>query len=300
MSDLARDSFEETTDAACVEQTPGLPFAFARRFGVVVTDADLGPGRLELVSRGQPPLTTLAEVKRHTRQKLLLRIVGEDEFEQVLTAAYARDASGARQMVEDLGDDLDLAALADSVPETEDLLEQSDDAPIIRLINALLTEAIRENASDIHVETFEKNLVVRFRVDGVMREVVRPKREQPEKGYTFVGWDAGGYGRDLPIRESYAHPGGAQAHGDMVAIAMEEPYDPSQGAAMYFARYKADVGDGQSEKLELGNTKLRITHAMADKYGMTRDAAAAAGFVKLANGYFLVAVAGDKDGFEGL
>ncbi len=177
MSDLAQDRFEETVHAAAAEPAPGLPFAFARRFGVVVTDADLGPGRLELVSKGQPSLTALAEVKRHTRQRLLLRIVGEDEFEQVLTAAYARDASGARQMVEDMGDELDLASLADSVPETEDLLEQSDDAPIIRLINALLTEAIRENASDIHIETFEKNLVVRFRIDGVMREIVRPKRE---------------------------------------------------------------------------------------------------------------------------
>ena len=63
------------------------------------------------------------------------------------------------------------------MPETEDLLEKEDDAPIIRLINALLAEAIRENASDIHIETFERELVVRFRVDGVMREVVKPKRQ---------------------------------------------------------------------------------------------------------------------------
>ncbi|MEL7400938.1 MAG: type II secretion system ATPase GspE, partial [Pseudomonadota bacterium] len=62
------------------------------------------------------------------------------------------------------------------VPETEDLLEQEGDAPIIRLINALLTEAVKESASDIHVETYEKRLVVRFRVDGVLREVVQPKR----------------------------------------------------------------------------------------------------------------------------
>ena len=79
-------------------------------------------------------------------------------------------------MVEGLGDDLDLARLAESVPETEDLLEQEDDAPIIRLINALLSEAIREDASDIHIETFERDLLVRFRVDGVLREAVRPKR----------------------------------------------------------------------------------------------------------------------------
>ena len=94
----------------------------------------------------------------------------------ILSTAYSRDSSQARQMVEDMGDELDLASLADSVPETEDLLDQEDDAPIIRLINALLAEAIRENASDIHIETFEKQLVVRFRVDGVMREIVQPKR----------------------------------------------------------------------------------------------------------------------------
>ena len=81
------------------------------------------------------------------------------------------------QLAEDLGGSLDLAALADQVPETEDLMEQEDDAPIIRLINAILGEAIRENASDIHLETFEKRLVVRFRVDGVLREVLEPKRE---------------------------------------------------------------------------------------------------------------------------
>ena len=62
------------------------------------------------------------------------------------------------------------------MPEVSDLLEQEDDAPIIRLINALLAEAIREDASDVHIETFEKDLSVRFRVDGVMREIVRPKR----------------------------------------------------------------------------------------------------------------------------
>ena len=168
---------EENTVATAPIEPARLPFAFARRFGVVITNAELGPGKLELISKGPPSLITLAEVKRHTRQQLLLRIVAGDEFEQLLTAAYAQDASGAKQMVQDMGDELDLVSLADAVPETEDLLAQSDDAPIIRLINALLTEAKRENASDIHIKTFEKNLVVRFRVGGIMREIVRPKRE---------------------------------------------------------------------------------------------------------------------------
>ncbi|MCZ6887987.1 MAG: type II secretion system ATPase GspE [Gammaproteobacteria bacterium] len=154
-----------------------LPFAFARRFGVAITgEPPASDGRIVVACRQSPSLTTLAEIKRFARRGLTLRTVDDAEFEQLLAQVYARDASAAKQMVEDMGDELDLASLANSVPETEDLLEQEDDAPIIRLINALLTEAIRENASDIHIETFEKELQVRFRVDGVMREVVRPKR----------------------------------------------------------------------------------------------------------------------------
>ncbi len=156
---------------------PPLPFAFARRFGVVVTqDADAADGPLVAYCKQQPPLATLAEIKRATRRPFVLRMVPDGEFEAILTAAYTRDGSEAKQMVADIGDDMDLASLADSVPETEDLLDVQDDAPIVRLINALLAEAIREGASDVHIETYEKVLQVRFRVDGVMREVVQPKR----------------------------------------------------------------------------------------------------------------------------
>jgi general secretion pathway protein E len=80
------------------------------------------------------------------------------------------------QMMEGLGEELDLFQVAQQLSEPEDLLESKDDAPIIRLINALLSEAIKENASDIHIEPFESRLVVRFRVDGVMREVLQPRR----------------------------------------------------------------------------------------------------------------------------
>ncbi|MEM7079822.1 MAG: type II secretion system ATPase GspE [Pseudomonadota bacterium] len=156
---------------------PLLPFSFARRFGALITGAHDENGKVEVLCTGQLSLTTLAELRRLAGAAIAPRMVEGNEFEQRLTETYARDSSEARQMVEDLGEEMDLASLAESVPETEDLLEQEDDAPIIRLINALLAEAIRENASDVHIETFERELVVRFRVDGVMREVVRPKRE---------------------------------------------------------------------------------------------------------------------------
>ena len=79
-------------------------------------------------------------------------------------------------MVEGLDGETDLLAVAQDLPEPSDLLESDDDAPIIRLINAVLTQAVKENASDIHVEPFENRLVVRFRVDGVLREVLQTKR----------------------------------------------------------------------------------------------------------------------------
>jgi general secretion pathway protein E len=79
-------------------------------------------------------------------------------------------------VMDDLDEEADLYALAEALPEPEDLLESEDDAPIIRLINALLTQAVKEDASDIHIEPYETRLVVRFRVDGVLREVLTPRR----------------------------------------------------------------------------------------------------------------------------
>lgn len=150
-----------------------LPFGFAKKQGVVIVRH---PQQSEvLYIEGLSP-SAFAEVNRVTNGQLPFRLVEEAEFEAALGLAYQNDSEEAMQMVEGLGDEMDLASLANSVPETEDLLEQEDDAPIIRLINAILTEAVKSSASDVHIETFEKQLVVRFRVDGVLREVVKPKR----------------------------------------------------------------------------------------------------------------------------
>ena len=151
-----------------------LPFAFARRHGVFLLERD---GAASLCLREGAALTAVQEAQRVVGARLAWQWLAQDAFEQALGAAYQHDSSATMLMVEGLGNDLDLASLADQIQETEDLLEQEDDAPIIRLINAILGEAIAENASDIHIETFEKRLVIRFRVDGILREVVQPKRE---------------------------------------------------------------------------------------------------------------------------
>ncbi len=149
-----------------------LPFSFAKRHGVVLLLED---GQAYVAHRPEVEPVALAEVQRFVGQALRWRELPAAAFEQALARAYQHEA-GAMQLAEDLGGHLDLTALAEQTPETEDLLEQEDDAPIIRLINAILGEAIKEDASDIHLETFEKRLVVRFRVDGMLREVLEPKR----------------------------------------------------------------------------------------------------------------------------
>src|SRR5207244_6648793 len=82
---------------------------------------------------------------------------------------------GARTS-EDLPRDNDLARLLQDIPQVEDLLGSTSDAPVIRMINALLLQALRERASDIHFEPYEARSVVRFRVDGMLHDVIEPPR----------------------------------------------------------------------------------------------------------------------------
>lgn len=151
-----------------------LPYAFAKRHGVLVLDER--EGEISIACRPGVSARSLAELRRHLHAPLRPVTVPADRFERLLQDAYEGDSDGAQRMMDDFGDDIDLNQVAMSLPEPEDLLESADDAPIIRLINALLTEAIKENASDIHIESFESRLLVRFRVDGVLREALQPPR----------------------------------------------------------------------------------------------------------------------------
>ncbi|MEQ3724096.1 type II secretion system ATPase GspE [Alcanivorax sp.] len=150
-----------------------LPYGFARRFGVLLRERD---GHKELCHRQDVSVAALGEVQRHIGRLPRLVPMDDTAFTAAMAITYEQQRGAAAEAADDL-EGLDLASLADALPETSDLLEQEDDAPIIRLINALLQEAIREDASDIHIETFERRLVVRMRVDGVLREVLTPKRE---------------------------------------------------------------------------------------------------------------------------
>jgi general secretion pathway protein E len=152
----------------------GVPFTFAKRFGVLVTE--INDGIATIVYRDKPSTTILAELRRHLAMPLQLSEVSEETFSKLLVQVYETDSNLAMQMAEDMGEEMDLFHLMQELPKPEDLLEKQDDAPIIRLLNALLSEAIKEGASDVHIETFENRVLVRFRIDGVLREVLEPQR----------------------------------------------------------------------------------------------------------------------------
>jgi general secretion pathway protein E len=162
----------DALDESCAA---GLPYAFSKRHGVLVAyDAEDGHHAL---CTGRPNLSLVTEIKRQLGGgAVTFHRVDQPTFDRALRQAYEKGESEATQAVDDLGGELDLERLAHEIPETTDLLEATDDAPIIRLINALLSQAIRENASDIHLEAFEDRSIVRFRVDGLLRDIVEPQR----------------------------------------------------------------------------------------------------------------------------
>lgn len=153
---------------------PKLPFSFAKQQGVLIGSTESGEPRL--LFRANTKHSAILEVQRFLSRFCDMQEISDNEFEIELQKTYESGSEGAQQAINDISDDLDLNQVAEQLSEPTDLLESADDAPIIRLINALLAEAIRENASDIHIDPYEKRLVIRMRVDGVMREMLQPPK----------------------------------------------------------------------------------------------------------------------------
>ena len=151
-----------------------IPYSFAKRHGVLLRyEGD----QVFIVRRQDTAQIVIQEARRYLGRVAQHQLCNETEFNQMLSSSYAGETGESQQVAAGLEDHPDLLSLADQVPEMEDLMDQEDDAPIVRLINALLSEAIRVGASDIHIEAFEKKLSVRLRVDGQLREIVQPRRE---------------------------------------------------------------------------------------------------------------------------
>ena len=172
---LAVDSVAESDPVALQKPLArALPFSFAKRHGVLIREID--DGVADTVYRtGTSPLS-LAETRRFAGVPLRLTRVTAEAFDGMLQQTYEQGSDMAMQMVGDLDEHTDLLQVAQELPEPSDLLESDDDAPIIRFINAVLTEAIKVNASDVHIEPYENRLGVRFRIDGVLEEKLKTRR----------------------------------------------------------------------------------------------------------------------------
>ena len=151
-----------------------LPFSFAKRHGVLIREVT-GETADAVYRPGVSPLS-LAEARRFAGIPLNLSRVSAEAFDALLQESYEQGSNKAMHMVDGLDDELDLTQVAQELQGPSDLLESDDDAPIIRFINAVLTEAVKDNASDVHIEPYENRLGVRFRIDGVLREILETRR----------------------------------------------------------------------------------------------------------------------------
>ena len=153
---------------------PPVSYAFVKANGVAVTG--LGDGVAEAVVRHGASAGALAELRRALGIPVRAQRVSAGEFDERISTLYNGAGEGAAALADDLAQDLDLSRLLQDIPRVEDLLDSQNDAPLIRLINALLTQALREGASDIHIEPFESRSVVRLRIDGTLRDLIEPAR----------------------------------------------------------------------------------------------------------------------------
>src|SRR5437867_2836767 len=157
-----------------VPYTQLISYTFAKAQGVLAL-GDEGD-TVVVLTRPDATIEGLAELKRVLQRPLAPRAVDAERFAAELARAYNVASGGVAQLSQDLSRETDLARLMQDLPPAEDLLDSGAQAPVIRMINALLLQALRERASDLHFEPYEGRSVVRFRVDGVLHDVIEPPR----------------------------------------------------------------------------------------------------------------------------
>src|SRR5690606_30557631 len=174
--DAARPDQLTEVPVSTIAPSRYVPYGFARTNQLLV--AGLVGETTEVWIGERTPRHALAELARLVPMRLVTVRKGDEALSAAISRAYSQQEGSAAAVVDELESDLDLSRLMQDLPKIEDLLEAEDDAPIIRMINVLLTQAARDGASDIHIEPFETHSLVRFRVDGTLRDVVRPRRER--------------------------------------------------------------------------------------------------------------------------
>lgn len=157
---------------------PVITYSFAKDHGVLLMpvgeNAPDAPPMLGV--REGARVEAVIEARRAIGPVGGLSQLSRSEFDQVLSNVYAARGIGEDYDDSDIGNKEDLASLVEGIPQTADLLDAEDDAPVIKLINGLIFEAVKRRASDVHIEPYEDKLSIRYRIDGVLQDVLSPSR----------------------------------------------------------------------------------------------------------------------------
>ena len=162
--------FPDEVDAELIKKVP-INFAKQARLLPLAVEGD------EIAVAVADPLDTvvLDHARMLLQQNVSPRIALASTIVDAINGVYDRSVNEADQLVEEM-EAQDLDSLAHELEEPQDLLDTDDEAPIIRLVNSLLFRAAKERASDIHVEPMERELLVRFRIDGALQEIIKPPK----------------------------------------------------------------------------------------------------------------------------
>lgn len=149
-----------------------IPFQFARA-NVLLPLGRVGDEALIVTANPDSAQAAADDLRLIFKAPIKFAFAPFDETLKAINESYDLSAQGASDVVEDINlSEKGVDELARSIPE--DLLSSSSQAPVIRLVNSLLVEAAKEKASDIHIEPFEKEMLIRYRIDGSLRNVARP------------------------------------------------------------------------------------------------------------------------------
>jgi general secretion pathway protein E len=150
------------------ENLPLLPYEFAKSVRVIAFHFD---SELLVHSEKKLSLFLYSELSRYLLKPFKVNLCSSVDFDQLLTKHYSLGENESAISAE-LSENFDLQSFANTLAPTEDLLSGANDAPIIKLINGVISQAIKSRASDIHFEPYETNFIVRYRIDGILQEVL--------------------------------------------------------------------------------------------------------------------------------
>lgn len=144
-----------------------IPYSFAKKHQLCIYAVENDTVMLAIANELKPAV--ISEVRRKINLPLKLEKIGLKDFDELLSEVYS--SANVASVVDDVQDDIDISDLIHNLPRSADLLESENDAPVIKIINAFLTQAVKENSSDIHLDAYEKQSLVRFRNDGVLKNI---------------------------------------------------------------------------------------------------------------------------------